>query len=473
MVLPIVTPAPVVVSHGDAFRGLFGNQCEFRHFQKDLAGLMVRVNKSMANISTCIINSADKTNLSRFFSEAPWREKEMNDRRIAYMLAQTASQRRPAKASSLILDDTLCEHVGSLFEYVDRHYDHCDNRYPLAHNVVTSFYLSGAVRFPVDAQLYRRYEEITQWEAFVQQHFPKGEIPKEKKSRQRLHKEVDERLLEDPAFELLHQQFKTKISLAQELIQSAIDRGLPFQTVLMDSWYLSAELVKTLAEQKKDWVSLLKKNRNVESHSFTLRDAEGQVVKFSKPRIKVEDLVPLIPQRSYKKVTISKKDYWCFSLKVRVPSLGKVRIVISYDNADLAGTYAVLVSNRTDWSAKRIITAYLQRWPIETFYQDSKGHLGLDAYRMRTSEAIKKHWCLVFVAYSLLHLECLPTSPVRGKVKKVCRPIKTIGEACRQQGEAVIEALILYAHDLLQRGQSAAEVFAMLFAKQRKGVAAP
>ena len=91
---------------------------------------------------------------------------------------------------------------------------------------------------------------------------------------------------------------------------------------------------------------------------------------------------------------------------------------------------------------------------------------------MRTSEAIKKHWCLVFVASSLLYLECLLASPVRGKTTKVRHPIKTIGEACRQPGEAVIEALILYAHDLLQRGESAAEVFAMLFAKQRKGVAA-
>jgi SRSO17 transposase len=472
MVLPIVTPAPVVVSHGDAFRDLFDNQREFRHFQNYLTGLMVLENKSMANLSNCILNSADKTNLSRFFSEAPWLEQEINARRLEYMLEQTAPQRRPAKASSLILDDTLCEHVGSLFEYVDRHYDHCDSRYPLAHNVVTSFYLSGAVRFPVEARLYRRYEEMTQWEAFVRQHFPEREIPKEKKARQRLHKEVDERLLEDPAFELLHQQFKTKISLAQELIDSAIDQGLPFQTVLMDSWYLSEELVKTLMKQKKDWVSLLKKNRNVESHSFTLRDADGQVIKFSKPHIKIENLVPLIPKNSYKQVMISDKAYWCFSLKVRVPSLGKVRIVISYDNPDLEGTYAVLVSNRTDWSAKRMITAYLQRWPIETFYQDSKGHLGLDAYRMRTSEAIQKHWCLVFVAYSLLHLECLPSSPVRGKAKKVCHPIKTIGEACRQQGEAVIEALILYAHDLLQRGESAVEVFAMLFAKQRKSVAA-
>ncbi len=60
-----------------------------------------------------------------------------------------------------------------------------------------------------------------------------------------------------------------------------------------------------------------------------------------KPHVKVENLVPFIPKSSYKKVTILDKDYWCFSLKVRIPSLGKVRIVISYDNADFTGTYAV------------------------------------------------------------------------------------------------------------------------------------
>jgi hypothetical protein len=35
---------------------------------------------------------------------------------------------------------------------------------------------------------------------------------------------------------------------------------------------------------------------------------------------------------------------------------------------------------------------------IETLYQDRTGHLGLDTYRMRSTEAIGKHWCLVFVA---------------------------------------------------------------------------
>ena len=180
------------------------------------------------------------------------------------------------------------------------------------------------------------------------------------------------------------------ILLNCSLFRLILAKVLPFKTVLMDSWYLSEDLVKTLADRGKDWVSLLKKNRKVESHSFTLRDAQGHAIPFSKPHVKVEDLVPLIPKCSYKKVTISEQHYWCFTLTVRIPSLGKVRLVISYDNSDLEGTYAILISNRTDGSAKKMITAYLQRWPIETFYQDSKGQLGLDAYRMRTSEAIKK-----------------------------------------------------------------------------------
>jgi hypothetical protein len=99
---------------------------------------------------------------------------------------------------------------------------------------------------------------------------------------------------------------------------------------------------------------------------------------------------------------------------------------------------------------------------IETFYQDGKGHLGLDEYRMRNAEAIQKHWCLVFVAYSFLHLDCLPPSPTKGSL-----PIKTIGEACRQQAQALIQSLILYAHEHLQRGQRVEDIFAALFAKQQ------
>jgi len=462
MQLPIVASAPLVTAHAGAFRDLFENRCQFRHFQNYLTGLMVLSNKSMSNIVRCVLDSADKTNLSRFFTESPWFQDQVNDRRLGYLLQQTKSARLPKDKSALVLDDTLCEHVGSLFEYIDRHYNHGDDTYPLAHNPVTSHYVSGPVRFPVDLRLYRRYEEMTRWEEFVRKHFPDREIPKRKKERTQFHKVVDPVLLQDPDFQTLDQQFRTKIALAIELLEAALRRKLPFGVVLFDSWYLAEEFVAVLQRRKKDWISILKKNRNLETNSFVLKDADGKRIPLDGPHISVEDLVPLIPATAYRAVTVGETTYWTFTLAVRIPSLGKVRLVISFEKADLTGTYAVLVTNRVDWTALRVIATYLLRWPIETFYQDGKGHLGLDEYRMRDAEAIQKHWCLVFVAYSLLHLDCLPPSPTKSRL-----PIKTIGEACRQQAQALIETLILQTHERLQQGQQAHEVLALLFAKQQ------
>jgi hypothetical protein len=50
-------------------------------------------------------------------------------------------------------------------------------------------------------------------------------------------------------------------------------------------------------------------------------------------------------------------------------------------------------------------------------------------------------------------------------------PVNTIGEAGRQQAQALIEALSLYAHEQLQLGQQALDLFAALFAKQQPAIA--
>ncbi len=88
--------------------------------------------------------------------------------------------------------------------------------------------------------------------------------------------------------------------------------------------------------------------------------------------------------------------------------------------------------------------------------------MGFNAYRMRSAEAIEKHWCLVFVAYSLLHLTCLPAGPDRTQGL-----IHTIGDACREQGRALLQKLLVFVHDQLSQGATADQVFAQLFAKQR------
>src|SRR4249920_1891686 len=106
MELPILEPAPVVAEHAEVFGDLFDNQCQFRHFQHYLTGLIVLPNKSMANIARCILESADKTNLSRFLSEAPWREDALNGRRVRFMLQQTTPHRRRRRDSLVVIDES-------------------------------------------------------------------------------------------------------------------------------------------------------------------------------------------------------------------------------------------------------------------------------------------------------------------------------------------------------------------------------
>src|ERR1700752_412630 len=167
----------------------------------------------------------------------------------------------------------------------DRHYNHGDGTYPLPHNPVTSFYVSGPVRFPLDLRLYRRYEELTQWEAAVAKHFPDLTIPRETKGRNRLHKQVDPILLQDAEFRARHEQFQTKISLAIELVEAAIRGKVPFGVVVFDAWYLAEDLIQVLARRHKDWISVLKKNRLVETGSFHLRDVNGWPLKLPGPHL--------------------------------------------------------------------------------------------------------------------------------------------------------------------------------------------
>jgi hypothetical protein len=121
----------------------------------------------------------------------------------------------------------------------------------------------------------------------------------------------------------------------------------------------------------------------------------------------------------------------------------------------LTGRCVVLVTNHLDWGAATIIRRYVCRWPTDTLDQDGQGHLGFNEYRMRSAEAMGKHWCLVFVAYSLLHLTCLPA--IRDQTQGL---IQTMGDACRQQRRALLQKLLLFVHDRLSPGVPADHLFA-------------
>ena len=59
-------------------------------------------------------------------------------------------------------------------------------------------------------------------------------------------------LLQDPELRARHEQFRTKIALAIELVEAAIRHKVPFGVVVFDAWYLAEGLVQVLARRRKD-----------------------------------------------------------------------------------------------------------------------------------------------------------------------------------------------------------------------------
>ena len=294
---------------------------------------------------------------------------------------------------------------------------------------------------------------------------PDLKIPTENKARHRLHQQVDPGWLQDPDCRARQAPFRTTIVLAMALVEAAIRHQVPVSVVVFDAWYLAEDVVQILARRRQDWISRLNKTRLLETASVHLREAHGWMLQLSSPHLAVEDLGPLVPAHAYRPVTIHGHPSWGLTRRVRLPGLGQVRIVVSCEHESWTGRAVVLVTNRVDWSAATMIGLYLQRWPTATFDQDGKGPLGCNASRMRSADAMGQHGCLVFVADSLRHLTCLPAVPDRTQGL-----IHTMGDACRHQGRALLQKLLLFVHDQWSQGATADHVFAQVFAKQRSTV---
>jgi len=54
-----------------------------------------------------------------------------------------------------------------------------------------------------------------------------------------------------------------KIDFAKELIDDAISKNIPFSYVVIDSWYVSSDLIEFIEEKKRLFLAEIKSNRNL------------------------------------------------------------------------------------------------------------------------------------------------------------------------------------------------------------------
>jgi hypothetical protein len=139
--------------------------------------------------------------------------------------------------------------------------------------------------------------------------------------------------------------------------------------------------------------------------------------------------------------------YRCLPLGASTLGPIQVRFVGRFAQAELTHAFFVQVAKRADWNTVKIVRLDLQRRQKETFGLDCKGSLGFNTSRVLSAKVIGRHQCLVFVASSLSPLTSLPSV-----LEGMQGIIPTSGDACRQQGRALLQQLLVFVHDQLSHG---------------------
>lgn len=387
--MPAIVDFPTVVQEALVIFGeLFDTEPARRHFAEYLTGLIVAENKTVSGINREFALTTDQSCLNRWLTEVEWDVTALNDRRLAWL--QQAPQPRYSGRGVIAIDNTLVTHEGKLIEDVGWFWDHADERHVIAHDYIISNYVCPSrAHYPIEWRRFKKRDTC-------------------------------------PA-----QEFKDHTELCIELIDDALQRGIP-GAFTFDSYFTSAKVLNHLQSQQAAYVGDLKLNRKV---GYAGREQ------------KLQDVARQIPWEAKKPVRVGSRRYWYFSKHMRIPDVGHpVRVVLFWRERGDQEASKALVSNRLGWEVIRMILVYRHRWTgTETFHRDGKQQLGLGDCQVRSGEGQTRHVYLVSAAYSLL-MRSLQQSRAQDWAR---RTLTTIGEACRAVKAETLERMIDWVVDKL------------------------
>jgi hypothetical protein len=440
MRLPIVQFPRIVAENLAYFAPVFQTAEQRKHFCEYVTGLIAGDKATIRAINDLFLNKNDQSSLNKFMSQAEWPEDELNYRRVQF--EKQRLHRRPVSATAgrLIVDDTLAHHTACSMEGLAYLRDHSLGHNVWAHDVVTSYYVNRSDQFPIDLRLYYQFNRKYEQQVLDKLGIKLSQEPSLANYRQYLTSLV--------SYHYRQQLYRSKTILAAELVEQAVEWELPFSVVLFDSWFLRWPLVEAITHQHKDWIGACPKDRLVLGQGHW---------------VQLQEYIQTIPASVYRPYKIGPHLYWAFTKVLPMKNLNRqrVRIVASYEDPikpnRLPDFYA---TNRKDWEPKRILTTYLDRWPTETFNEDAKGNLGFEDYQLRQVRAIKRHWYLSFVAYSLLGDQGPPGHSrwaVRGQ-------FQSTGQRCQAVVDELLGDLVQWIVRQIEAGLTPDKIIHLLLA---------
>ena len=391
--LKIVSKIAPVQDELKKYKDLFSKP-QFYHFSNYVTGLIVENHSwTINNMNKLFFENKDQSSLNRFLTESPWDVDELTTKRMKVIDQNPKTKTR--EEGVIILDDTVNPKTGKKMEGVGwHHYNNPSNdkKFTFGHSVVSAHYADNDKEYPISPEVYVKKESA-------------GD------------------------------KFKTKIELGIKLITDAVNKyRVRGKTVVMDAWYLCKKLINKVRKLNLDWVSRAKVNRKV---------------KYNGEWIQIKELIN--QSIINKEITIGEDRYICKSFTLRLSRIGLVKLLLSRKKdpkTDEEKKVFALVTNRSDWDKRTILSKYLMRHHIEGFYRDSKQALGLGKYMMRDLAGVVRHLHLGFLAYTILETLILKGNSLFSWLKD---KVLSIGERCKIIGGLAVRGFIKWCNCQFRR----------------------
>lgn len=208
--------------------------------------------------------------------------------------------------------------------------------------------------------------------------------------------------------------FRTQTDIAAEMIRAlCVPVGCPV-LVLGDTAYEAKQIRAACRRRGFDWITPANPERVLAGKK------DRQRLRAYRTQLSIESATPvslspgLTDWWRHQRGSRSKawhgkyaRHYWAQAETLSVHNIGTVGVVFSTTQPPHEGrpseVQKILLTNRDDWDAARVVSAYAVRWQIEQFFKEMKSDLGMSRYRLRDFQEVEG-WVQV-CCIALVYLE--------------------------------------------------------------------
>ena len=193
---------------------------------------------------------------------------------------------------------------------------------------------------------------------------------------------------------VMYDKSKPKVKIVQEIADE-----LPVPPVvsyfLCDSWYTCGGIMGAFIKKGFYTIGALKTNR-----VFYPCGIKQKVSEFALHLRKTDAAVSL--------VTVGSRSYYAYRYEGSLNGIENAAVLISYpkDAFHVPKALRAFISTDASLSTREILDIYVERWPVEVFFRQSKDKLAFDRYQVRSSQGIRRYWLLMSLAHLLACTGC-------------------------------------------------------------------